>query len=116
MERKWPRTVYSTGGRPIKGKPILTDRQQTTDAPDHQVATYEFDDLTVTWEHRQFAGNPAEKTESVGCFFYGRKGYPHGLAKRLDFYPLGRGQEIHEEPGSIAGRPEHQGQISDVPS
>jgi hypothetical protein len=48
MERKWPKTVYSTGGRPIKGQPILTNQEQTTDAPDHQVATYEFDDLTVT--------------------------------------------------------------------
>ena len=87
MERKWPKTVYSTGGRPIKGKPILTDQQQTTDAPDHQVATYEFDDLTVTWEHRQFAGNPAEKTESVGCFFYGTKGTFHmGWQKGWTFY------------------------------
>jgi predicted dehydrogenase len=100
MERKWPKTVYSTGGRPIKGKPILTDEQQTTDAPDHQVATYEFDDLTVTWEHRQFAGNPAEKTESVGCFFYGTKGTFHmGWQKGWTFYPLGRGEkEIHEMP------------------
>jgi len=100
MERKWPKTVYSAGGRPIKGKPILTPEQQTTDAPDHQVATYEFDDLTVTWEHRQFAGNPAEKTESVGCFFYGTKGTFHmGWQKGWTFYPLGRGaQEIHEEP------------------
>ncbi|MBN2129433.1 MAG: Gfo/Idh/MocA family oxidoreductase, partial [Sedimentisphaerales bacterium] len=100
MERKWPRAVHSTGGRPIKGEPILTDEYQTTDAPDHQVATYTFDDLTVTWEHRQFAGNPAEKTESVGCFFYGTKGTFHlGWKQGWTFFPLGRGQqEIHEEP------------------
>ena len=100
MQRKWPRTVHSTGGRPIKGEPILTDEYQTTDAPDHQVATYTFDDLTVTWEHRQFAGNPAEKTESVGCFFYGTKGTFHmGWRNGWTFYPVGRGQkEIHEEP------------------
>ncbi len=108
MDIKWPKTVYSTGGRPIKGKPVLTAQQQTTDAPDHQVATYEFDDpsagsgqaLTVTWEHRQFAGNPAEKAESVGCFFYGTRGTFHmGWQKGWTFYPLGRGeQEIHEEP------------------
>ena len=100
MERKWPKTVYSVGGRPIKGKPILTEEYQTTDAPDHQIATYEFDDLTVTWEHRQFAGNPTEKTENVGCFFYGTKGTFHmGWKRGWTFYPLGRGQEeIHEEP------------------
>ncbi len=100
MERKWPKTVYSIGGRPIKGEPVLTEEYQTTDAPDHQIATYEFDDLTVTWEHRQFAGNPAEKTENVGCFFYGTKGTFHmGWHGGWTFYPLGRGaQEIHEEP------------------
>ncbi len=100
MERKWPRAVHSAGGRPIKGEPILTDEYQTTDAPDHQVATYTFDDLTVTWEHRQFAGNPAEKTESVGCFFYGTKGTFHmGWRNGWTFYPVGRGQkEIHEDP------------------
>ena len=100
MERKSPHTVFSAGGRPIKGKPVLTKEFQTTDAPDHQVATYEFDDLTVTWEHRQFSGNPAEKTESVGCFFYGTKGTFHmGWQRGWTFYPIGRGeQEIHEEP------------------
>jgi predicted dehydrogenase len=100
MERKSPHTVFSAGGRPIKGKPVLTQEHQTTDAPDHQVATYEFDDLTVTWEHRQFAGNPAEKTESVGCFFYGTKGTFHmGWQRGWTFYPTGRGgQEIHEDP------------------
>ena len=100
MDVKWPKSVHSLGGRPIKGKPVLTDELQTTDAPDHQVATYAFDDLTVTWEHRQFAGNPAEKTESVGCFFYGTKGTFHmGWKEGWTFYPTGRGQqEIHEEP------------------
>jgi predicted dehydrogenase len=100
MERKWPKTVFSTGGRPIKGPPVLTAQEQTTDAPDHQVASYVFDDLTVTWEHRQFAGNPAEKSENVGVFFYGTKGTFHmGWHQGWTFYPLGRGEkEIHEEP------------------
>jgi predicted dehydrogenase len=100
MNIKWPRTVFSTGGRPIKGKPLLTAEQQTSDAPDHQVANYVFDDLTVTWEHRQFAGNPAEKSENVGVFFYGTRGTFHmGWQRGWTFYPLGRGEkEIHEEP------------------
>ncbi len=100
MEQKWPKTVYSAGGRPIKGPPILTDELQTTDAPDHQVATYQFDDFTLTWEHRQFAGNPTDKTESVGCYFYGTKGTFHmGWQRGWTFYPSGRGeQEVHEEP------------------
>jgi len=100
MEQKWPKTVHSTGGRPIKGQPILTDEYQTTDAPDHQVATYQFEDFTLTWEHRQFAGNPTDKTENVGCYFYGTKGTFHmGWQRGWTFYPSGRGeQEVHEEP------------------
>ncbi len=100
MEEKWPKTVYSSGGRPIKGPPVNDERGQTTDAPDHQLATYEFEDFTAYWEHRQFAGNPAEKGENVGCYFYGTKGTFHmGWQRGWTFYPTGRGQkEIHEEP------------------
>ena len=100
MEEKWPKTVYSTGGRPIKGPPILTATEQTTDAPDHQIATYQFEGFTAHWEHRQFAGNPAEKAENVGCYFYGTKGTFHmGWQTGWIFYPLGKGEkEIHEDP------------------
>ena len=108
MDRKWPKTVYSTGGRPILGEPILNDEYQTTDAPDHQVASYEFDGFTTTWEHRRFAGNPTEKTENVGCWFYGTKGTFHmGWQRGWTFYPTGRGQkEIHEDPQ--LGQPDSQ--------
>jgi predicted dehydrogenase len=100
MEEKWPKTVYSTGGRPIKGPPVLTSKHQTSDAPDHQIATYEFEDFTAHWEHRNFAGNPAEKGENVGCYFHGTKGTFHmGWQRGWTFYPIGRGQkEIHEDP------------------
>ena len=95
---KWPRKVFSTGGRPIKGPPVLTATEQTTDAPDHQVAEYEFADFTLAWEHRQFAGNQAEKGENVGCYFYGTEGTFHmGWQDGWTFYPSdGRKQVIHE--------------------
>jgi predicted dehydrogenase len=86
---KWPKKVFSTGGRPIKGPPVLTKEEQTSDAPDHQVAVLEFDDFTVSWEHRQFAGNNAEKGESVGCYFYGTEGTFHmGWQQGAVFYPV----------------------------
>jgi predicted dehydrogenase len=100
MDEKWPRKVFSTGGRPIKGPPILTKEEQTSDAPDHQVAVFEFENLTVEWEHRQFANNNAEKGENVGCYFYGTEGTFHmGWQRGWTFYPSdGRRQVIHEEP------------------
>jgi predicted dehydrogenase len=105
---KWPKKVFSTGGRPIKGPPVLTKEEQTTDAPDHQVATYEFDGFTVSWEHRQFAGNNAEKGESVGCYFYGTEGTLHiGWQQGAVFYPVGGGKEPLRFPPSL-NKPDEQ--------
>ncbi|MBI4661229.1 MAG: Gfo/Idh/MocA family oxidoreductase [Verrucomicrobia bacterium] len=100
MDEKWPRKIFSTGGRPIKGPPILTKEEQTSDAPDHQVATFEFENFSVVWEHRQFAANNAEKGESVGCYFYGTEGTFHMAWKNgWTFYPAdAKKQVIHEAP------------------
>jgi len=105
---QWPQTIFSTGGRPVKGPPVLTAEEQTTDAPDHQLATYKFANFDVTWEHRQFAGNNAEKGESVGCYFYGEKGTLHlGWQKGWTFYPVSsRDPVLHEEPK--LGKPDDQ--------
>jgi len=99
-EEKYPRRVFSTGGRAIKGPPVNTAQAQTTDAPDHQVASFEFESFTAVWEHRQFAANNVDKGENVGCYFYGTKGIFHmGWIDGWKFYPVGRGQKIiHEEP------------------
>ncbi|HEY0109980.1 MAG TPA: gfo/Idh/MocA family oxidoreductase, partial [Fibrella sp.] len=73
------------------------------DAPDHQVATYEFEDFTAIWEHRQFAGNNAEKThpqQAVGCYFYGTEGTFHmGWVDGWTFYPTdSKKPTIHQDP------------------
>lgn len=93
-EEKYPRKVYSTGGRAIK--------KDNTDAPDHQVATFEFEDFTAVWEHRQFAGNNAEKThpqQAVGVYFYGTEGTFHmGWLDGWTFYPVdSKKPTIHED-------------------
>ncbi|CAN5881228.1 Gfo/Idh/MocA family oxidoreductase [soil metagenome] len=86
-----PRSIYSTGGRPIAGPAIHDGDRQTTDAPDHQLATFEFEGFSVSWEHRKFAGNNAEKThpgQAVGCYFYGTEGTFHmGWLDGWTFYP-----------------------------
>lgn len=82
-----PHTIYSTGGRPIRGVPVLTDQEQTSDAPDCQIATYAFDTFTAHWEHRRFGGTGPEQT-SIGCCFYGDKGTFHmGWRDGWTFYP-----------------------------
>lgn len=89
-DEKAPHTIYSHGGRPIKGEPVLNDKEQTTDSPDHQIAVYEFENFTAEWEHRRFAGNGPEK-HSVGAYFYGDKGTLHiGWRDGWSFYPAGK--------------------------
>ena len=78
-EEKYPRKVFSTGGRHI-----LRDN---TDAPDTQVASFEFESFTAVWEHRLYAGNEAEKT-NIGAYFYGTEGTFHmGWLDGWTFYP-----------------------------
>jgi predicted dehydrogenase len=90
-DEKAPRTVSSTGGRFIK-------RDNTT-APDTQVATFTFDSFVATWEHRFYAGNPAEK-HNLGCYFYGTEGTFHmGWLDGWTFYPTnGKKAPIHQDP------------------
>ncbi len=97
-EERYPRRVYSTGGRPIKGPPVNLRDYQTTDAPDSQSAVFEFESFTAVWEHRMFGGHPAEKGENVGVYFFGTEGTFHmGWLSGWHFYPANSNQpELHE--------------------
>jgi len=98
-DEKYPHTVYSTGGRPVRGEAVLNEKEQTSDAPDHQSAVYEFESFTATWEHHRFGGPGAEK-HPFGCYFYGTNGVFHmGWRDGWTFYPSKRGASpVHEDP------------------
>lgn len=86
-----PKRIYSTGGKYI--------REDNSTAPDTQVATFEFDDFTLSWEHRRYAGNNAEN-HNIGCYFYGTEGTFHmGWQDGWNFYPSDKNKSvIHEDP------------------
>jgi predicted dehydrogenase len=90
-EEKYPRKVFSTAARRI--------RRDSTDAPDTQVVSYEFESFTAVWENRQYAANNAEK-HPLGVYFYGEEGTFHmGWRDGWTFYPASKGQPVlHEEP------------------
>ena len=90
-EEKHPRSVHSLADRHIK--------EDNTTAPDTQVVNFEFEDFTAVWEHRQYAGNEAEK-HNIGCYFYGTEGTLHlGWLDGWTFYPSSKNREIiHMEP------------------
>jgi predicted dehydrogenase len=99
-----PKTVFCTGGRPIAGPAICSEKEQTTDVPDHQIASFEFEQFTATWEHRKFAENNSE-SHKIGAYFYGEKGVMHiGWRDGWTFHPANeKAQGMHgdaqlEEP------------------
>lgn len=105
LEPGHPISVHSTGGRPVRGPAVYNEKEQTSDAPDHQVATYQFENLTVVWEHRNFAANNAEKThpqQSVGVYFYGTEGTFHmGWLDGWTFYPADPRKPVIHEPAKL---------------
>jgi predicted dehydrogenase len=96
-EEKYPKKIYSTGGRAI--------RRDNTDAPDHQIAVYDFEDFTLEWEHRYFAANNAEKThprQAVGVYFYGTEGTFHmGWLDGWTFYPTDPSKPIIHQDAQL---------------
>jgi predicted dehydrogenase len=95
---QYPKRVFCSGGRPVAGPAVLTEKEQTSDAPDHQIATYEFEKFTCVWEHRRFAGNDSEK-HKIGSYYYGTKGVLHiGWRDGWTFYPSTKeGRMEHED-------------------
>ena len=90
-DEKYPKTVFSTGGRYVK--------RDNADAPDTQVVQFQFESLIVEWEHRQYAANNAEK-HNIGCYFYGTEGTLHlGWLDGWTFYPArDTGEKAHMDP------------------
>ncbi|MCA9138314.1 MAG: Gfo/Idh/MocA family oxidoreductase [Planctomycetales bacterium] len=110
-DQQSPKTVYSTGGRPVRGEAILTESEQTSDAPDSQIATYEFENFTATWEHRRFAGQGPEQT-SIGCYFFGDKGTFHiGWRDGWTFYPADSKQQIIHQDSQLQEPDGHNMQL-----
>ena len=92
-DEKAPKSVHSVAARHVK--------QDSTNAPDTQVVNFEFEDFTAVWEHRQYAGNDAEK-HRIGCYFYGTEGTLHlGWLDGWTFYPTKKGAQVVHEPAQL---------------
>lgn len=99
-EEPYPKTIFSTGGRPITGPPVFDPKNgSTTDAPDTQTVTFSFESFTAIWEHRKYAGSPQEN-HRIGAYFYGSEGVFHmGWRDGWTFYPRQSSQSpVHQEP------------------
>ena len=85
----WPKRIACSGG-------IRVEKESKSNTPDTQTATFDYDDLTVVWQHRSW-GEPADPKYPWGATFYGEKGTLKAGVFGYDFFPSGPGQPIHKD-------------------
>jgi len=88
----WPKRVSSSGG-------ILVDKASKANITDTQLATFEYDDLKVVWQHRTW-GDPPDPNPSYswGATIYGDKGTLKSSVYSYDFTSTEKGvAPIHKD-------------------
>ncbi|MEE8450296.1 MAG: Gfo/Idh/MocA family oxidoreductase [Thermoguttaceae bacterium] len=85
----WPTRIGSSGG-------ILVDRDSKANISDTQTATFDYDDLTVVWQHRTWGHAPDPKYP-WGATLYGDKGTLKASVHSYDFTPRGGGEAVHRD-------------------
>lgn len=87
LDLGWPRRISSQGG-------ILVQTDAKANIPDTQTATFEFDDLTMTWQHRTW-GAPRDPDYPWAATFYGDEGTLKADVYQYDYRPEGDGEPVH---------------------
>jgi len=89
MNLGWPNRISSSGG-------ILVEHSKAN-IPDTQLATFEYDDLKIVWQHRTW-GNPPDPKYLWGATLYGDKGTLKASVYSYDFEPSNKGASpIHQD-------------------
>jgi len=91
MDLGWPKRISSSGG-------ILVEHSKANIA-DTQLATFEYDDLKVVWQHRTWGEAPDPNPNYAwSATLYGDKGTLKASVYSYDFTPAGKGQPpIHQD-------------------
>jgi predicted dehydrogenase len=88
LDLGWPRRVSSSGG-------ILVDRNSKANITDTQVATFDYGDRQVVWQHRTW-GQATDPDYPWGATLYGDRGTLKVSVHRYDFTPA-QGERIHRD-------------------
>jgi predicted dehydrogenase len=83
----WPEKVSSSGG-------IIVQKGGKSNISDTQVATFEYPEHDVVWQHRTW-GTAPDPDYPWALFIYGEKGTLKASTMRADFIPQGEGKPIH---------------------
>jgi predicted dehydrogenase len=89
LELGWPKTISSSGG-------IIMGKNGKPNISDTQIATWDFGDLQMVWQHRTWGEVPDPKYP-WGVTFFGDKGTLKCSIYSYDFIPNGKGEPIHRE-------------------
>jgi predicted dehydrogenase len=84
----WPKRISSTGG-------IFMDKTGKSNITDTQSATFEYDNLTVNWNHRTWGAAP-DPAYDWALVLYGDKGTLKASTWKYDFIP-NKGEPIHKD-------------------
>jgi predicted dehydrogenase len=88
LDLGWPRSVSSKGG-------ILMDKDVKANISDTQVATFDYGDLEVVWQHRTW-GQPPDPKYTWAATLYGDKGMLKVGVMSYDFIPA-KGEPLHRD-------------------
>jgi predicted dehydrogenase len=90
LDLGWPGRISSSGG-------ILVSRGAKANITDTQLATFEYDDLKVVWQHRTW-GEAPDPAYPWGATLYGDKGTLKASVYSYDFTPATKGEAaIHKD-------------------
>ncbi len=81
LDLGWPSRVSSTGG-------IWMDKASKANIPDTQTAVFEFEGLSVSWNHRTW-GDAPDPAYPWGATIYGDKGHLKMSVNQYEFFPSG---------------------------
>ena len=85
----WPTRVSSSGG--------ILEAKSKANITDTQLATWDYDNLKIVWQHRTW-GDPPDPKYTWGATFYGDKGTLKLSVYSYDFTPAGKGEApIHQD-------------------
>jgi predicted dehydrogenase len=90
LDLGWPKSVSSSGG-------ILVQTGHKANITDTQLATFDYGDLKVVWQHRSWGDAPDPKYPWAATF-YGEKGTLKAGVMGYDFTPAGKSTpSIHKD-------------------
>ncbi len=88
LDLGWPKRINSYGG-------IFVQKDGKSNISDTQTATFDYDNLSVVWQHRTW-GAPPDPKYPWALFIYGDKGTLKASTMSYDFIPQ-KGDPIHKD-------------------